>query len=79
MFIHLSCLIESQNDSDNGESLVSLYFVFMYMYILLCLYLLILVTKYYPYVFLNICNKTSQRSLVMTSFDSTPKEIAKPS
>ena len=33
MVIHLSCLIVSQNSSDNGESPVSLYFVFMHMYI----------------------------------------------
>ena len=33
MIIHLSCLIVSQNGSDNGESPVSLYFVFMFMYI----------------------------------------------
>ena len=73
--IHLSCLIVSQNDRDNSESPVSLYFVFMYMYILLCLYLLITTTKYLPYVLLNMYIKTSQKSLLMTSFDCTPKKL----
>ena len=79
MITHLSCLILSQNCSDNGESPVSLYFVFMYMYILLCLCLLIIATKYFPYVLLNMYIKTSQRSLLVTSFGCTPKKIAKPS
>ena len=78
MVIHLSCLIVSQNDSDNGESPVSLYFVFMHMYIRLSLYLLIITTKYLPYVLLDMYIKTSQISLLITSFDCTPKKIAKP-
>ena len=78
LIIRWSCLIVSQNCSDNGESPVSLYFIFVYLYIRLYLYLLIIVTKCLPYVLLNTYIKTSQ-SFLTTSFDSTPKKIAKPS
>ena len=75
MVIHLSCLLVSQNGSDNTESPVSLYFGFMYMCILLCLYLLAIATKYSPHVLLNMYIKTSQISLLMTIFDCTHKKI----
>ena len=78
MGVHLSCLILSQNGSDNCKYPVSLNFVFMYMYVLLCLYLLITATNYLPYVLVNMYIKKSLISLLMTSFDCTPKKIAKP-